>query len=69
VSRREQIAALVARVQDGLEAARELAELVGTSERRERIPVLISDTPVSDLDAAFAERELARVGVTVSRKR
>lgn len=30
MSRQKQIAALVARVQDGLDAARELAELVGT---------------------------------------
>lgn len=34
MTRREQIAALQARIRDGFEAAKELAELLGTSESR-----------------------------------
>jgi hypothetical protein len=69
MSRQKQIAALVARVQDGLEAARELAELVGTSEARPTLRVIEGPSPGNELDAEFARKILASKGIALPSKR
>lgn len=69
MSRQKQIAALVARVQDGLDAARELAELVGTSEPRPTLRVIEAPSTANELDAEFARKILARKGIALPSKR